>query len=897
MHSGSRMIALIAALVLALMIYGKAFKLSRDGNVWEPVIVSVDSGKDVAPPDARLYVADRSNWAPWDPDIDHANQWVVVRYWVTGLRLIVPKDQWNRVEKVTVHYQDQIVEYTPAEALQHQASDPAELAKDDRTFLLDLTSALPHSTSRIPAYANVRNWPGDDRAVSLYGGDLLSQVLSLAMIVAAIAVARRTRFADLAKSWLTPAADTSRPPGGRWWDVVGVLFLIGGLTALEVRQPYYFTRDDVAVAEVPVYVYGLRTVWDGAIPEYNPLLYMGSAHASTGMMQLTYLPSYLAYAIARHGLGDEFLYAEVSAILHLIAAYALTRLLAKRMGLGPMTGVLVALSFTFAGSILIMGRSWHTFIATSVWMPALALSLVSLSSGRVGWKWVVATGIAIGGYFHVGFTQNAAFGCGFLLMGVGYQWAMGRVPTRQALLLGPALLMGAGLVAPNLYQQVQMMSSVSRGYSSHPGCGNMVPAMLLPFPLVRDCDLTKWIQMERDRAGHVAFFGGVLAWLVLLEGVALALAAKRTDWQRQVWIFLAACAFVLSLGEAGSLWQLGGSIPVIESFFRVPFRMLPFLALFTCLAGGLSLDRFLRKQNSTRTEFLVGVAALVMLGHHIAMSTASFFSYTYPPYPTLPPTLQPLAQDTGAWRSRFLTVTSRQSSDPQHAHGLGQDLNVIYRLPTVDGYVPISENATYLKAYDRMLADPLGAAKAYGVGWVIVVTDPTPANTLPSGLWATYVPNGRLGMKLLPMLPAPTVGDGVRVYRVPGAAPLGFASGTPTEPLPLSAGGDGLKLDVTGVPSGQIVTANFLWYPQIRAELDGQPIEATPDEWGRIRVTLDRPGQELTIRYVPNWGKGIVIGLGAVLVSLMATAGILRWDRRVAEDRANRTYPVSSSRS
>ena len=879
MRSGTRTVGLVVGLVLALMAYGKAFQLSRGGNVWEPVAVAVTPAPGGPPPDATLYISDLSQWQPVDADVDDPGRWTVVGHWVTGLRLVVPEDQWDRVGGVAVRYGDRVAGVSAADARRHRTTEPEALGKDGRTVLVDLTPALPAPTSRVPAYAAVRNWPGDGRVLVLHGADVAAQAAALGLLAGAFAAARRTRFADLARAWLAPAGESAPPPGGRGWDAVGVLFLAGGLATLEARQPYYFTRDDVAVAEVPVYVFGLRSVWAGAVPEYDPFLHLGSAHASTGMMQFTYLPSYLAYAAARHGLGDDLLFAEVSAVLHLVAGYGLTRLLARRVGMGPLPGVLVALSFAFAGAVLIMGRSWHTFVATAVWMPALALSLAALSTGRVGWAWVVGTGAAVGGYFHAGFAQNAAFGCGFLLLGVGYQWAAGRVPGRQAVLLGPALLVGAGLAAPNLVQQVQMMSGVSRGYSAHPGCGNMVSAALVPFPLVRDADLSRWIQMDRDRAGHVAFFGGLFAWLAVAEGAALLTAAARTDWRRQVWLFLAAAAFVLSLGEAGYVWQLGGSLPVVESLFRVPFRMLPFLALFTCLAGGLVLDRLLRRAGSRRTEAVVGAVAVGLLGYHVLMATASFFAYTYPPYPPLPPVLEPLAADTGAFRTRFLTVTSRQSRDPLHAHGLGQDLNVVYRLPTVDGYVPISENATYLAAYERLLADPLPAARAYGVGWVIVATDPTPANSHALCPWGEYVPNGRVGMKLLPLLPPPTAGDGVRVYRVPGAAPLAFAAGKPADPLPMTAGGFGLKVDVSGVPAGDAVTANFLWYPQIRAELDGRPVDAAPDEWNRIRVPLDRPAKELAVRYVPNWGKGVLVGGGLIAVALVLTGLLLRADR------------------
>ena len=53
--------------------------------------------------------------------------------------------------------------------------------------------------------------------------------------------------------------------------------------------------------------------------------------------------------------------------------------------MGPLAANLASLSFVYAGCVLIMGRSWHTFIANAVWLPLLGIGIyVSAKALSVG---------------------------------------------------------------------------------------------------------------------------------------------------------------------------------------------------------------------------------------------------------------------------------------------------------------------------------------------------------------------------------------------------------------------------------------------------------------------------------------------------------------------------------
>src|SRR5205807_9269199 len=179
----------------------------------------------------------------------------------------------------------------------------------------------------------------------------------------------------------------------RFWNLAGWLFLIGGFGGLECMQPYYFTQDDALVGELPGILLGCRSLWEGTFPDWNPYVFMGAPLATIGFWAITYPPQLLSYAIARHLLANEFATMEVFAALHLVVGFVAMRHLSRRIGMGAMTANIAALSFVFAGCILIMGRSWHAFIANAVWLPLLGIAIQQFREAPVGWKWIIGVGL------------------------------------------------------------------------------------------------------------------------------------------------------------------------------------------------------------------------------------------------------------------------------------------------------------------------------------------------------------------------------------------------------------------------------------------------------------------------------------------------------------------------
>ncbi len=60
------------------------------------------------------------------------------------------------------------------------------------------------------------------------------------------------------------------------------------------------------------------------------------------------------------------------------------------------------------------------------------------------------------------------------------------------------------------------------------------------------------------------------------------------------------------------------------------------------------------------------------------------------------------------------------------------------------------------------------------------------------------------------------------------------------------------------------------------AKVDGQPIPAGPDDWGRLRAVVPAGAKTLEVRYTPPWAKGMLLG-AAVALATALVAVAARW--------------------
>lgn len=670
---------------------------------------------------------------------------------------------------------------------------------------------------------------------------------------------------------LAASATSSRE--ARSWFLAGLLFTCAALTFLEISRPYYFVQDDVLVGDFPSILWQCRSVWKGVIPEYDPYLMMGCPRLSEGVG--TYPPTYLAYAVARHVLGNEYATMDVFAILHIMAGYVAAFWAFRRVGMGAMPACAASLCFVHSGSILILGRSWHTFVPLAIWLPLLVAAVHTAGRGPVSWRWLIGVALLVGIVYHIGFPQTWAHFVAFLVLGVLWQWFMGRIPLRRVFLLAFAVLLGFSLAMPLFYVQWQLSLDMDRLVSHGDGIRNGLLALVIPYPFVQAELPSRWGCVDTQYGGHLYYFGTLFVVLLLLN--VLALATKRHSrllWSSQVWTVCACVAFIVALQRPISLTLLIQRLPLVGNHL---FRLLPFFVLFTVLAGGLVLERLLCRTARRRiAEMTVGVLLCIVLANHLWFARSSFYTYGFLPYPKLPDGVTDLlGPSSDRPNSRFASWTPERSMAPDYFSAMPHNLPAVYEIPTFWGYDLVVDSKQPLRSsIVGLTANPTAAARAYGIRWFLkhrtcsrpVLSSNPHMHELENAV--EFAPSfEKIRFTKLHRLPGV---DELEILELQPVDPLAFRRREPNVALPLRVDGAGIDVDVGGSGSACSVVVNFAWYPDMRAEVDGREVECRRDDWYRILVEVPAGATRLELRYEAPWRQGF---FWSGVMATMALAG------------------------
>jgi len=681
-----------------------------------------------------------------------------------------------------------------------------------------------------------------------------------------------------------------------FWFWAGLAFVATAIGLLEVLDPYFFCQDDALVLELPCVLLNCRGIWQGLLPEYNPYNFLGSP---TPVISGTYPPMLLAYAVARHLLGDDHATFDVFAAIHLLVGYCLGFVVARRLGTAPVLAALASLTFVLSGPVLVMARCWHSFSVLATFIPLFAMVVDRLRTGPVTWRWPVVTGVLLGLYYHSGFPQLFVLGCGIMLVHAGALAVVGLLPRRRLFWLGPALSFGAALSIPVFYQQWRLARELSMNDSGGgDGVGGNLLSMLLPYPLVQGTLPNMWGSLNLQWNGHFYYCGTVL--LIAFLAVVVTLAWRRIGGQSKtatgrdssLWLALvipAVVSFLLALGESGGLWWLMGLLPI--GLRNNPFRALPWFVFFACLAGASYLDDLLddrwpsddQASATKRSRVLAGIAGvgLVLVALHLTRVGIAFYTYGFRPYPQLPAELAKVVEPDEAGRQqRIMTFAAMRSTDFSYPLAIPHNLPSEYEVPAFYGYDPLVQRfGRYHACLERVLTQPQAALAAYGVRWLLV-------HRTVWGGWEPQTPNrferfypfvelldtlGKNRQEILPELD-----EYLKVIEIPDAAPLAFDAAEPSAPLPLHMSVAGLGIGLVPEPEARKIVANFLWYPDIVATVDGSRVEVSEDEWQRIVVSVPAGAKELRIRYSPPRAPGLWIALLLSIVGVVATLACRR---------------------
>jgi hypothetical protein len=678
--------------------------------------------------------------------------------------------------------------------------------------------------------------------------------------------------------------------------------LAAALVLLELINPLFFCQDDALVLELPAVLLTMRSLWQGVTATYNPFIFLGSPTPSIGGF---YPPMPLAYAIARHLLGNESATFDVFAALHILAGYCLAFLCARRLGIRPLLAALASATFVLSGPVLVMARCWHSFSVLACFIPLFALLADRLRRGPLTWLWPVVVGLALGAYYHSGFPQLFVLGCGLMLVHAASLAAVGLVPWRRLAWLVPALCFGAAIAVPVFYQQWRLSREISvHDAGGGDGVGGNLLSMLLPYPLVQGTFPNGWGSVNLQWNGHFYYFGTVLlvAFLAAVPAIVRRMVQRRGrssagSEAARLTLALAIPAIVallLALGESGGLWWLMGLLPV--GLRNNPFRALPWFVFLASFAGARWLEAFLadpvawfpglRLAPDQRSKLLAGFAGigtfLILL--HLTRVGIAFYTYDFRPYPLLPESLaQAISPQTAGGQHRIMSFAAMRTTDPSYPLALPHNLPCHYAVPAFFGYDPLVQRfGRYTACLDRLQQDPRRALAAYGVRWLFV-------HRTVSGGWMPQTPNRfewvlpyANVLEKLGQAQRLTLGDSdefVSVVEIPEAAPLAFDADDPGTSLPLMLDVSGAYVGLEPKDAPRQVVFNFLRYPDLVASVDEAPAPVLEDEWQRSVVEVPARGRHVRLAYSPPKGPGLLVSFGCLgvgVISLLVCGRLLQ---------------------
>jgi hypothetical protein len=544
------------------------------------------------------------------------------------------------------------------------------------------------------------------------------------------------------------------------------------------------------------------------------------------------------------------------------------------------------------------GRDWHNVLCAAVWVPLLVIMAVDLMRRTVGWLWLIESVAVITIFFSVGFPQYWLYPMMCVVLAVATLWMTGRIPLGNLLWYAAALSLSAALIVPMVVLQTDWAGDMVRPPAYGLGVERGIWAMLFPHPLTH-ADFpgnlgTRPYTTEYYYSGTLFCLATFLGW-----GVLTAYRWQRDLVARNVWLICALLPLLIALGSAGVVWPLMSQLPILGKANNNPFRALPYFNFFAVLGGGLVLEGLLRPlRNRRRWEIALAVIGGALILYHTSIARPAFFEFGDKPYPPLPADMAKLLNSSDPLDShRFLSAGTRKNTKPGFALGLSHTFPSIYSVLSFYGDDPtIVSKPLFAAAYQRMEADPVAAARAYGIRWLVVhkgVMDVYDLYQHPDKLRAEYASGLRNPEEFLithgagsghdifrPLYASShTVLDypDVEVRELPGpCCPLAFAEPAPETPLPIHLSGRGATVDVSGLKDGGAVIVNFLSWPHMKALVDGQPVAEEPDEWGRVRAHVPAGTKTLEVLYSPPWSKGILYGAAIALATAVGAVAV-RW--------------------
>ncbi len=397
----------------------------------------------------------------------------------------------------------------------------------------------------------------------------------------------------------SPSPRTARGAGGevllRLPDLLAILFLIvlcwlffWRLLTPNPLNEQSLVEGDFSGQFVAFAQYQAVRLAAGEVPLWNPYNNGGHPFLADTQSAVFYPPRLVTIALLNMtgGSTPQRMYdaLQKEMILHTLIASLLMYALLRRLTLGQpysvVAGLIAGITFAYGGYLTSYPQLQLAVMGAGVWLPLALLGIHEATRHeRVGWRWFLLAGFALGLSFLAGHPQTTLFFIYTALAYLGYRCIVQHHSWR-IFFIGAAVfgLLGAGLAAVQLIPGWEYSQLTARSTLNFDALGNGFPFQL-----------------------QVIFPGFISVWSPLYFGIVGLALAIYAIWRRVestiFWLGMGLVALAMSLGHGTILYDVVYNIIPGFTLFREQERMAYIVAVAASILAGLGTVALLQPSN------------------------------------------------------------------------------------------------------------------------------------------------------------------------------------------------------------------------------------------------------------------------------------------------------------
>lgn len=647
------------------------------------------------------------------------------------------------------------------------------------------------------------------------------------------------------------------------WDLLAIIFLATAFTFFESICPYYFSQDDNLAQFFPVIIDFCRHLDQGNFSTYNPYLMMGFSPISFGYYALTYPGVHFSYFFSKYVLSNPLAIIEVFAILHITFGYFALNRLMRLLKIGPDFSFLGGICFVLSGYAVVMGRAWYYMLPQLVWCPLIYFGLVKLTNKATP-LWIVLTGLCIGISFHAGNAQMWIYCLMFYCLVLSISFFTKNINTKSLVAQICSLMIGFAIALPLLFLTHDLTKNNPSNVWGITITDGSFLNMILPYSLYLQLSdqVSNWFGV----AGYAqaTMYSGTLFTLIGLSSIPLFLTVFFAFPKKMIneffylnkWLLCGIIALFFGMGDNAILWPAMKSIPPFNKFSN-PFKFIHFVNLFFCIGSGIVLQRFFYQRKKLKEKFMTFAISLILLFIIIHLYTAinTRWNYNYKIFPPLPD----MVKNNPVTNGRIFSISPDRSSAPNYYKSLSHNLPSYYEIPALHGYdnLAVSHHISSTNFSKELLH------KSF-YGYSFHFSTPVFYTRTPSITEYEKFLNKKsyydYGIEYILIFSSINNQGDVKILKNSHYIPLASLRNNHDTFFKIKYTPTGMNIFLDKLESGRNeILVNFLYYPQMKATLDGEEVSISEDEKSRMVVLLNRPGKVLRLSYELPWKLPIIL--------------------------------------